>query len=71
MVGLMDTQTIHNLMQEIEFPINKEGLLEMASDNGMDDAYALFVKLPDHTFGNAQELLSKLPMNEVDDAPEM
>ena len=61
----MDMQEIEKLMQEVHFPITKQQLVQEAEQKGMQEAKPLFEKLPEQTFGSAEEVMRKLPLGSM------
>ena len=65
MVEPMDMQSIENLIKEVHYPITKQELIQFAEQKDMAEAKDLFAKLPEQTFGSAEEIMSKLPLGNL------
>jgi len=64
--GAMDMQTIASLLQEIQYPIDKNQLMQEFEQKGLSEGKDLLAQIPgNETFNSAEEVMQKLPIENI------
>lgn len=61
----MNTQIIQEVLQDIHYPITKDELIEEAKKRAPEILPMIQEHLPQQTFHNAEEIMSKLPLGNM------
>jgi hypothetical protein len=63
MVGCMDTRFIYRLLDDLQYPVEKDDVLLHAKLKGVgSDMLELLRALPYHTYDNCSEIIHQLPL---------